>query len=95
MENKQTLIIKNSDSVTTKYLKTFFEEKNLPEVSFEVTSPNGTPNFIDNEVVIEHIMICPEHEKKQIAEVIRKIDFMNGNINHFLNHLASAIAQDM
>lgn len=77
-----------------KYLRMFFEEKDLPEKEFEVKAPNGTINYIPNSVVIEHIMIAPEHEKEQIANIIRKIDFMNGDVNHFLNHLAGAIARD-
>lgn len=77
------------------YLKTFFEEKQVPYKAFEVQSPDGTVNYIPNEVVIEHIMIASEKEQAQIAEIIRKIDFVNGDINHFLEHLAGALAQDL
>ena len=75
---------------TQQYLETFFQEKQLPEVNWELTGPSGT-NFISNEVVIEHILHAPLHEQKQIANVIRKIDFMNGDVNHFLKHLAGAL----
>jgi len=82
------------ESKTTKYLRVFFEEKDLPEKNFEVIV-GGTYNLIPTSVVIEHIMIAPESEKEQIAKIIRKIDFLNGDVNHFLNHLAGAIARGM
>ena len=74
------------------YLKTFFAEKNLPIVQWEIAANDGTLNFISNEVVIEHIAIAPAHEQKKIANVIRKIDFANGDVNDFLKHLAGALA---
>lgn len=77
---------------TKKYLQTFFEEKQLPHEEWELQGPSGT-NFISSEVVIEHIMIAPLHEQTQIANTIRKIDFMNGNVNHFLKHLAGALVK--
>ena len=76
---------------TTDWLKTFFEEKALEYVDWELESNNGEMNFISNEVVIEHIMIAPEHEKRSIQSVLRKIDFVNGNVNDFLKHLAGAL----
>ena len=74
-----------------KYIENFFDEKEIPETTFEVEGPSGT-NFIPNDVVIEHIKKAPAHEQKQIGDVLRKIDFMNGNVNHFLEHLAGALA---
>lgn len=73
------------------YLKTFFAEKNLPLVNWEIEDNTGTTHFISNEVVIEHIAIAPVAEQQNIANVIRKIDFANGDVNHFLNHLAGAL----
>lgn len=79
---------------TTTYLRTFFEEKNLPLVNWEIEGRDGT-NFISNEVVIEHIHAAPLHEQKAIADVIRKIDFHNGDVNHFLRHLAGALVKEV
>lgn len=79
----------------TEYLKTFFEEKKLPEALFEVDSPNGTANIISSEVVIEHIMLTEGDEQEQIVKILRAIDFKNGDVNHFLRYLAQALAQDM
>jgi len=74
-----------------KYLTAFFDEKNLPFIEWELTSNSGEFHLISNEVVIEHIAISSEQEQKQISDVIRQIDFKNGDVNHFLKHLAGAL----
>lgn len=74
-----------------KYLKTFFEEKDLPFQEWELVSEAGETHIISNEVVIEAVLNAPEHEQAGIADVIRKIDFQNGDVNHFLKHLAGAL----
>ena len=80
--------------MSMKYLKIFFEEKNLPLKDFEKVSPDGTTHFLSNEVVIEHVMIASLNEQKVIADVIKKIDFANGDVNHFLDHLAQGIVDN-
>lgn len=74
-----------------KYLKTFFEEKQLPDASWELTSDDGTAHFIGNDVVLEHIASASVVEQNKIADVIRRIDFANGDVNDFLKHLAGAL----
>lgn len=73
------------------YLKNFFKEKKLEFVEWELTADNSDLHFISNQTVIEHIEIANEQEQEQISNVIRQIDFKNGNVNHFLKHLAGAI----
>lgn len=73
------------------YLETFFEEKDLPFVSWSVLDSDGNTHHINNEVVIEMIGKAPDSEQEQIAGVIRKIDFHNGDVNDFLKHLAGAL----
>lgn len=73
-----------------KYLKTFFQEKNLREQFWELQGKSGI-NFISNNIVIEHILVSPDHEQAQIIDVLRKIDFANGDVNDFLKHLAHAL----
>lgn len=80
--------------MSKQYLTTFFEEKQLPSASWELTSEDGTTHWIDSDVVIEHIMIAPSEEQKKIADVIRQIDFKNGDVNHFLKHLAQALVNN-
>lgn len=76
----------------TKYLRAFFAEADIPEVTFEVTGPSGT-NMIPNRVVVEHIANTRGPEAAKIGDVLRKIDFRNGDHNHFFRHLAAAVAK--
>ena len=80
---------------THRYLTTFFKERELPTVQWELTSSDGTAHWITNEVVVEHIMAAPRHEQDQIADVIRQIDFANGDVNHFLKHLAGSLVEQV
>lgn len=70
-----------------KWLKTYFEEKEIPfnVLTIEV---NGETHLINTEVVIDLILQAPEHEAQTIAPMIRKIDFHNGDLVPFLAHLA-------
>ena len=79
---------------TERYLRTFFKEKELPSVNWEIEAPDGMLHHISNDVVIEHIWTCNDQEMTEVANVIRKIDFANGNVNHFLKHLAHAIVEN-
>lgn len=77
--------------MSKRYLETFFDEKDLPEVSWELYDKNGVWHLIDSSVVKEAILQAPEAEQKAIANTIRRIDFANGNVNDFLKHLAQAL----
>lgn len=77
-----------------KYLEVFFEEKQLPNISWQLIGPNGVEHIIDSEYVIEAILNAPRHEQKKIADIIRKIDFQNGDVNHFLKHLAQGLVNN-
>ena len=73
------------------YHETFFEEKKLPFVSWELQDNEGVTHFIDSDVVLEHIELASAYEQNKIAGVIRQIDFENGDINLYLRHLAGAL----
>ena len=73
--------------MTIKYIEDFFEEKEIPYQEWQIEH-NGNINFIDNEFIIETIKNCPTTEQKSISNILRKIDFQNENVNHFLKHLA-------
>lgn len=70
-----------------KYFETFFTEKQLPYAEFEIEF-NGQVHFIDNEFVIELIKGTQGKEAEAIRTTLVKIDFANGDVNHFLRHLA-------
>ena len=74
------------------WLETFFEEKQIDmDRQFTIETTNNT-HFIPVGAVYEHMLIASEKEQTQIKNVLVKIDFANGDVYHFLNHLAGAIA---
>lgn len=83
------------DFRTIDYLATFFEEKDLPEVTWQIISKDGTWNYINNEVVIEHVLQTHGQERANIEETIRKIDYLNGDVNHFLRFLAGVLVGEI
>jgi hypothetical protein len=69
------------------YFDRFFAEKEIPFQTFEVEF-EGMVHFIDNETVIDLVKETKGGERKSIESTLRKIDFANGDVNHFLRHLA-------
>lgn len=80
---------------STAYLRTFFAEKDLDQQVYEIDAPGGTLNIIESEAVIERILMTRGEEADAIAAIIRKIDFMNGDVHHFLRHLAGSMVRDL
>lgn len=76
------------------YLKTFFAEKNLDPFVVTVETSDGTTHIIESEVVIEAIHGTVGDERKAIENMIRRIDFANGDVNDFLRHLARGLAEN-
>ena len=75
-----------------KWLNTLIEEKGLDkEEIIEVEGDSGM-NFIPLGVVVEHINIATQQEKRQIKNTLVYIDFKNGDLMHFFRYLAQAIA---
>ena len=74
------------------YLNKFFNEKRIPFKVFEKKDKHGVVHMIENGVVVEMIAQTSGRERQQIEDTIRKIDFHNGDLNHFFDHLAGAIA---
>ena len=80
-------------ATTQEYINRFFEEKEIFYQLFTITDKTGTAHFIDTDVVIESIMNTSDSEQKQIATILRKIDFKNGSVLHFLKYLAHGLVQ--
>lgn len=79
---------------TQKYLETFFEEKALNERTYEIEHDDMT-HFVESEFVIELITKNTNAaEQEQIANILRKIDFANGDVHHFLQHLATGYVKN-
>ena len=75
------------------YLNRFFAEKDIPEAVFVVTDSGGVEHIIPSGCVVEAIAQTEGDERERIESTIRKIDFHNGDVNHFLKHLAGALAE--
>jgi len=80
-------------SSAKRYLERFFEEKEITFEAWEIEL-HGETHFIDTDFVIESIKEAPTQEQNQIADTLRKIDFVNGNVNHFLKFLAEALVKN-
>ena len=74
---------------TEEYLKRFFAEKEIEEKVYTVNHKQNL-HFIESERIIELIFLSGADEQEKIAEILREIDFRNGDINDFFNHLATA-----
>jgi len=75
-----------------KYLVALFEEKNISlETSIEAQGESGT-NFMTLQTVVDAIVIVPKHEQRKIKDILVQIDFKNGDVLHFMKHLANALA---
>jgi len=77
------------------WFNTFFNEKNLPYVSWDLTDSSGTWHHLDNEVVIEMIKSAPAQEQAAIKDMLIRIDFANGDVNDYLKHLAQGLVENM
>lgn len=74
------------------YLDNLISEKNIDlDMSLNVEGPSGL-NIMPLRVVIDAIIGAPKHEQKGIRNTLVKIDFHNGDVMHFFNHLAGALA---
>jgi hypothetical protein len=75
------------------YLNCFLSEKDIPEQVFDITDSTGTAHSIPNGVVVEHMAQCGGGELASIEDILRQIDFHNGDVNHFFQHLATGLAE--
>ena len=67
-------------------------KKDLEDQIYEVESANGTLNLISTTDVIERIGFTSGEERQKVENILRQLDIANGNVHHFLRHLAGAMA---
>ena len=79
----------------TTYLKRFFAEKALAQRVYEVQAKGGTTNLICTSEVIYTLLNAPDEHQRKAADIIRKLDFHNGDIHHFLEFIAGSMAFDL
>lgn len=74
------------------WLDTFVQEKNLDtEHIFEVEGDGGA-NYIPLGCVIEQIKVFSDALQANVKRNIVKIDFANGDVLHFFEHIAKRMA---
>lgn len=74
------------------WFRTFIEEKDLPEVMFEITY-KGYTHFIDNYEVVEVIVKLEKRTQAKIKDQLVKIDLFNGDVNNFLEYVAKGYVE--
>jgi hypothetical protein len=79
-------------SAFCQWLDTFLSEKGIDlEAQFEVEGASGV-NLMPYSVVVDGIKATTAAEQAQIKTVLVRIDFQNGDVCHFLRHIAKALA---
>ena len=77
-----------------KWLDTFLTEKGVDyDETLEVEGPTWGTNWMPIRVVVAVMKVAPKHEQEAIKKTFVMIDFKNGDVRHFLKHLAGALAK--
>lgn len=75
-----------------KWLDTFLSEKGIDlDQPFTVDGKSG-PNFMEVSHVVDAMKATSPAEQAKIKTTLVQIDFRNGDVMHFIKHLARAIA---
>jgi hypothetical protein len=75
-----------------KWFDTLISEKGInPESTIDVEGKSGT-NIMPLSMVFNEIKDADASEQAQIKNILVAIDFKNGDILHFIKHLAQALA---
>ena len=72
-------------------LDTFFLEKDLPEKVFEIHH-RGLWHCVPSSYVIDMILQTTGEERAIISKTLQRIDIVNGDVMHYLEHLARGLA---
>jgi hypothetical protein len=78
---------------TSKYLKNYFNEKQIPFQIFEVVDNTGTTHFINTDVIIECIQATGMGEKLAIANTLKKLDYYNAGFDKYFKFLAGILVK--
>lgn len=76
----------------SKWLDTFLSEKGIQlDQPFTVEGKSG-PNYMEVSHVVAAMKTTSANEQAGIKNMLVRIDFANGDVMHFIKHLAKAIA---
>lgn len=74
-----------------KWLDTLIEEKGIDLSEILETRRGEEGRGLPVSFIVEHIKIAPAGEQAKIKDTLVKIDFLNGDICHYLAHLGAAL----
>ena len=72
------------------FIRTMLEEKGLLNELLEI-EVDGELHFMTVEVVVEFVEESSQKIKNQVINTLSQIDFMNGSVLDFIEHLAVGI----
>ena len=90
--NTEAKELKMAGNKFTKWLEIFLEEKGTDLDRAIEVEVEGTVHYMTSGVVVEHMMVASAQEQAGIKNILVMIDFKNGSVDHFINHLAEGLA---
>lgn len=90
MRAKSTLRIEHTPF--QKWLVTFCLEKQI-DMSVEVIAGDGTEIQVGD--VLSVLMSAPDDEQAKAKNIFVMIDFKNGDVYHFIKHMAKALDKNV
>jgi hypothetical protein len=78
---------------TNRYLKHYFEEKEIPFQIFEVKDDIGSIHMVSTDVIIECIQSTGMGEKIAIANTLKKLDYYNKGTGDYFQFLANILVK--
>ena len=77
-----------------KWIETLLSEKGIDQEQLLEIESAGVfgNNFMPVSVIVDAMKAAPAHEQAKMKTVLVKIDFLNGDVLHFLKHLGKALA---
>lgn len=78
---------------TNRYLKNYFDEKEIPFQIFEVKDDNGLTHMVSTDVIIECIKATGMGEKLAIANTLKKLDYYNTGTEKYFKFLAGLLVK--
>ena len=73
------------------YFERFFEESTKLNELYEVEDNQGMIHMVDKDCVLETIKNLDQDNKHKVMVVFTKIDFLDGDINHFIEYLLKGV----
>lgn len=69
------------------------EEKGLDTETMQVQHTNGEIHMVEMGALLEVIDLTSPDDRVNIHGIMSRIDFLNGDLMHFMNHLAKGYVE--